>query len=179
MREIPIDTKVECADGPCGKSLAVIIDREMAKYGVTVNAIAPVARTRLTVDATPATAALMGQPVPEGQFDVFNPANVAPLPTATLARRTPTPKPVNAPNSVPDADQGQNDRQVALQWSLAKMPIHVTPAREKLAKAFSADGDGDRQPDRGPYRVTTTHPVPETKHPGIIDAKRLGLLKIG
>ena len=60
-------------------AFSVIIDREMAKYGVTVNAIAPVARTRLTVEATPATAALMGQPVAAGQFDVFNPANVAPL----------------------------------------------------------------------------------------------------
>jgi len=56
-----------------------IIDQELKKYGVTVNAIAPVARTRLTVDATPATAGLMGQKVPEGQFDAFDPANVAPL----------------------------------------------------------------------------------------------------
>ena len=60
-------------------AFSVIIDREMAKYGVTVNAIAPVARTRLTVDATPATAALMGQEMPEGEFDVFSPRNVAPL----------------------------------------------------------------------------------------------------
>jgi NAD(P)-dependent dehydrogenase (short-subunit alcohol dehydrogenase family) len=60
-------------------AFSVIIDKEMAKYGVTVNAIAPVARTRLTVEATPATAALMGQEVPEGQFDVFDPRNVAPL----------------------------------------------------------------------------------------------------
>lgn len=59
--------------------LAITMDREMAKYGVTCNAIAPVARTRLTVDATPSTAALMGGDVPEGQFDVFNPRNVAPL----------------------------------------------------------------------------------------------------
>jgi NAD(P)-dependent dehydrogenase (short-subunit alcohol dehydrogenase family) len=59
--------------------LAITMDREMAKYGVTCNAIAPVARTRLTVDATPSTAALMGQPVPEGEFDVFSPRNVAPL----------------------------------------------------------------------------------------------------
>jgi hypothetical protein len=51
----------------------------MKKYGVTVNAIAPVARTRLTVDATPATAAIMGQKVEEGHFDAFDPANVAPL----------------------------------------------------------------------------------------------------
>lgn len=57
----------------------VIIDREMAKYDVTCNCIAPVARTRLTVDATPATAAIMGSKPPEGQFDPLDPANVAPL----------------------------------------------------------------------------------------------------
>ncbi len=59
--------------------MAVIIGHEMKKYGVTANAIAPVARTRLTVDATPSTAALMGGDVPEGEFDMFNPANIAPL----------------------------------------------------------------------------------------------------
>ncbi|MCK6554447.1 SDR family NAD(P)-dependent oxidoreductase [Candidatus Binatia bacterium] len=59
--------------------MAITIDREMAKYGVTCNAIAPVARTRLTVEATPSTAALMGQEVKEGEFDVFSPRNVAPL----------------------------------------------------------------------------------------------------
>ncbi len=60
-------------------AFSVIIDREMAKYGVTANAIAPVARTRLTVEATPATAALMGQEAKEGEFDVFSPRNIAPL----------------------------------------------------------------------------------------------------
>jgi NAD(P)-dependent dehydrogenase (short-subunit alcohol dehydrogenase family) len=60
-------------------AMAIIIGQEMKKYGVTANAIAPIARTRLTVDATPSTAALMGGPVGEGEFDVFNPRNVAPL----------------------------------------------------------------------------------------------------
>jgi NAD(P)-dependent dehydrogenase (short-subunit alcohol dehydrogenase family) len=59
--------------------MAIIIGQEMKKYGVTANAIAPIARTRLTVDATPSTAAIMGGPVAEGEFDVFNPRNVAPL----------------------------------------------------------------------------------------------------
>ncbi|HYR95326.1 MAG TPA: SDR family NAD(P)-dependent oxidoreductase, partial [Candidatus Binatus sp.] len=59
-------------------AMAIIIGHEMKKYGVTANAIAPVARTRLTVDATPSTAALMGQPK-TGEFDVFSPANVAPI----------------------------------------------------------------------------------------------------
>jgi len=59
--------------------LAITMDREMGKYGVTCNAIAPVARTRLTTEATPSTAAMMGGEVKEGEFDVFSPRNVAPL----------------------------------------------------------------------------------------------------
>jgi len=59
--------------------MAIVIDQEMKKYGVTANAIAPLARTRLTVDATPSTAAMMGGAVKEGEFDVFNPRNIAPL----------------------------------------------------------------------------------------------------
>ena len=59
-------------------AMAVIIDREMQRYGVTANAIAPVARTRLTIDATPQTAATM--PTPKaGEVDKFSPAHVAPL----------------------------------------------------------------------------------------------------
>jgi NAD(P)-dependent dehydrogenase (short-subunit alcohol dehydrogenase family) len=59
-------------------AMAIIVDREMQRYGVTANAIAPVARTRLTVDATPQTAAGMPQ-AKAGEFDAFGPANVAPL----------------------------------------------------------------------------------------------------
>ncbi len=59
-------------------AMAVIVDREMQRYGVTANAIAPVARTRLTIEATPQTAAGMPQ-VKSGEWDPFGPANVAPL----------------------------------------------------------------------------------------------------
>src|ERR1700678_2235396 len=58
-------------------AMAVIVDREMSRYGVTANAIAPVARTRLTVDATPQTAAGMAKK--EGEWDAFSPAHVPPL----------------------------------------------------------------------------------------------------
>jgi NAD(P)-dependent dehydrogenase (short-subunit alcohol dehydrogenase family) len=59
--------------------MAIIIGQEMKKYGVTANAIAPVARTRLTVDATPSTAGLMGGEVKEGEFDMWGPQNISPL----------------------------------------------------------------------------------------------------
>lgn len=61
--------------------MAIVMDHEMQKYGVTCNAIAPVARTRLTVEATPSTAGIMGRQVEEGKFDVFDPRNIAPLVT--------------------------------------------------------------------------------------------------
>jgi NAD(P)-dependent dehydrogenase (short-subunit alcohol dehydrogenase family) len=58
-------------------TLAIVVDAEMQKYSVTANAIAPMARTRLTVDATPQTAGTMD--VKEGEFDFFHPRHVAPL----------------------------------------------------------------------------------------------------
>src|ERR1700752_1509497 len=61
-----------------GASMAIIMDREMARYGAAINAIVPVARTRLTIDATPQTAATM--PAPKaGEIDRFSPAHIAPL----------------------------------------------------------------------------------------------------
>lgn len=61
-------------------TMAIIMDREMARYGVTINAIAPLARTRLTIDATPQTAATMPNPK-AGEVDLFSPTHVAPLVT--------------------------------------------------------------------------------------------------
>ena len=62
-------------------TMAIIVDREMQKYGVTGNAIAPLARTRMTVDATPQTAGLMAGPEEEGGHDYFDPGHIAPLVT--------------------------------------------------------------------------------------------------
>jgi len=54
-----------------------IASMELKKYA-TVNCIVPVARTRLTTDATPTMVATMSMKDKKG-FDIFNPANVAPL----------------------------------------------------------------------------------------------------
>ena len=59
-------------------ALTLVAAQELERYGVRVNAIAPVARTRLTL-ATPGMGALFAAPVEEGEFDAFDPANIAPL----------------------------------------------------------------------------------------------------
>jgi NAD(P)-dependent dehydrogenase (short-subunit alcohol dehydrogenase family) len=59
-------------------ALTLVAAQELGRYGVRVNAIAPVARTRLTL-ATPGMSALFAAEVPEGQFDMFAPENISPI----------------------------------------------------------------------------------------------------
>ncbi|TSD99802.1 SDR family oxidoreductase [Skermania sp. ID1734] len=59
-------------------ALTLVAAEELDRYGVRVNAIAPIARTRLTL-ATPGMGALFAAEVPEGEFDAFSPANISPL----------------------------------------------------------------------------------------------------
>jgi len=59
-------------------ALTLVAADELERYGVRVNAIAPIARTRLTL-ATPGMGALFAAEVPEGEFDAFSPANISPL----------------------------------------------------------------------------------------------------
>jgi NAD(P)-dependent dehydrogenase (short-subunit alcohol dehydrogenase family) len=54
--------------------LTVVAASELARYGITVNAIAPAARTRMTEQVF---ADMMA--VPEGGFDTMSPDNVSPL----------------------------------------------------------------------------------------------------
>ncbi|GAB10063.1 putative oxidoreductase [Gordonia araii NBRC 100433] len=51
---------------------------ELGGYGVTVNAIAPAARTQMTMGAGEAMAAQMAPPS-DGSFDAMDPANISPL----------------------------------------------------------------------------------------------------
>jgi NAD(P)-dependent dehydrogenase (short-subunit alcohol dehydrogenase family) len=59
-------------------ALTLIAAEELERYGVRVNAIAPIARTRLTL-ATPGMGALMATPPDQGELDLFSPANISPL----------------------------------------------------------------------------------------------------
>ena len=59
-------------------ALTEVAAAELSRYGVRVNAIAPAARTRLTL-ATPDLGDLLSQPVPEGQLDIWSPTNVSEL----------------------------------------------------------------------------------------------------
>jgi len=58
-------------------AMTLIAAEELERYGVRVNAIAPIARTRLTL-ATPGMGSLMAEPE-EGELDLFSPANISPL----------------------------------------------------------------------------------------------------
>ncbi|EGD55454.1 SDR family oxidoreductase [Gordonia neofelifaecis] len=51
---------------------------ELGGYGVTVNGIAPAARTQMTMGAGDAMAAQMAAPA-DGSFDAMDPANISPL----------------------------------------------------------------------------------------------------
>jgi NAD(P)-dependent dehydrogenase (short-subunit alcohol dehydrogenase family) len=59
-------------------ALTVIAAQELGRYGVRVNAIVPVARTRLT-EATPGLSDVFRAPADPGQFDQWHPANVSPV----------------------------------------------------------------------------------------------------
>ena len=59
-------------------AMTLVAAEELERYGVRVNAIAPVARTRLTL-ATPGMGAIFAEEVPEGEFDAFSPDNVSPI----------------------------------------------------------------------------------------------------
>ncbi|HEY7439049.1 MAG TPA: SDR family oxidoreductase [Acidimicrobiia bacterium] len=57
-------------------SMTLVLAREMKKYGVTVNAIAPRARTRMTATVGGADDFMAAK---EGEFDAWSPDNIAPV----------------------------------------------------------------------------------------------------
>ncbi len=59
-------------------AMTIILAEELGRYGVRVNAITPVARTRMT-EETPGVADRVKRPEDPAAFDVYHPANVSPL----------------------------------------------------------------------------------------------------
>ena len=59
-------------------AFTTIAATELSRYGVRVNALAPNARTRMTVE-TPGLADIVAAPAEAGTFDTWDPANIAPL----------------------------------------------------------------------------------------------------
>jgi len=59
-------------------TLSQICAKELSRYGVKSNCIAPAARTRLTL-ATPGLGEMLQAPQETGAFDVWDPANISPL----------------------------------------------------------------------------------------------------
>jgi NAD(P)-dependent dehydrogenase (short-subunit alcohol dehydrogenase family) len=59
-------------------AFTVITAKELIRYGVRVNGIAPAARTRLT-ESTPGLGDIVKAPEDPGTFDLWDPANVSPL----------------------------------------------------------------------------------------------------
>jgi NAD(P)-dependent dehydrogenase (short-subunit alcohol dehydrogenase family) len=59
-------------------SLTVILAQEVERYGVRVNGVVPVARTRMTQDV-PGIAEMVAAPADPDAFDVYHPGNVSPI----------------------------------------------------------------------------------------------------
>ena len=59
-------------------ALTIIEALELSRYGVRANAVAPVARTRLTLE-TPGMDEMVAAPEDAATFDKFHPGNVSPL----------------------------------------------------------------------------------------------------
>jgi NAD(P)-dependent dehydrogenase (short-subunit alcohol dehydrogenase family) len=59
-------------------AMTVILAQELSRYGVRVNAIVPVARTRMTEEVA-GIADLVRAPEDPSEFDTYHPANVSPV----------------------------------------------------------------------------------------------------
>jgi NAD(P)-dependent dehydrogenase (short-subunit alcohol dehydrogenase family) len=60
-------------------ALTLVAAQELGRYGVRVNAIAPVARTRLTLQTPGPIGEMMKEPEDPDAFDAFHPKHVSPL----------------------------------------------------------------------------------------------------
>ncbi|MDE0134490.1 MAG: SDR family oxidoreductase [Acidimicrobiaceae bacterium] len=142
-------------------AMTLVAAGELARYGVRVNCLAPVARTRLTLQ-TPGLGDVVKAPDDPAQFDVYDPANVSPL-VAYLST-------ADCPFSGGVFHVGANEVGLYQGWSLSDDDIIVTEGRwtvegltamaprlnegrSKLASVATAIGDtfknyGQREPTK-------------------------------
>lgn len=140
-------------------AMTLVAAGELARYGVRVNCLAPVARTRLTLQ-TPGLGDVVKAPDDPAQFDVYDPANVSPL-VAYLST-------ADCPFTGGVFHVGANEVGLYQGWSLSDDDIIVTEGRwtvegltamaprlnegrSKLASVATAIGDtfknyGQREP---------------------------------
>lgn len=69
-------------------ALTQILSMELVRYGVRVNAVTPVARTRMTEDL-PKIGEMVAAPTDPNVFDVYHPGNVSPLVAYLLTENCP------------------------------------------------------------------------------------------
>lgn len=69
-------------------ALTTILAQEVARYGVRVNAITPVARTRMT-ENVPGIKELVAAPDDPSAFDTYHPGNVSPVVAYLLTEKCP------------------------------------------------------------------------------------------
>ena len=101
-------------------AMTLVAAGELARYNVRVNCLAPVARTRLTLQ-TPGLGDVVKAPDDPAQFDVYDPANVSPL-VAYLST-------ADCPFTGGVFHVGANEVGLYQGWSLADDDIIVTEGR--------------------------------------------------
>ena len=155
-------------------ALTLVQAAELGRYGVTANAIAPSARTRMTEGVFDSMAA-----VAEGEFDAMAPENVSPL-VAWLG--SPESAGVTGPDVRGRGRQGRHRRRLAARPHPATTapagtrPTSARSSRELLAEAPTADprlrrgvdGRRRRQPTARQSSRASTGTVP----PGATVASR-------
>ena len=72
---------------------------------------------------------------------------------------------------VPDADEGENDGEVALERGVDEVLVHQVRAVEQFDEVFFTQVEHDGQADCRPEAVSSADPVPKFKHIGGVDTE--------
>ena len=70
---------------------------------------------------------------------------------------------------IPDRQQRQEHRQIALERCSAEVLVHLVEAVQQSAKVLRTNGEHRRQTDRRVHRIAPAYPVPESEHVRGID----------